>query len=182
MSSATQILHTEIQCLIKELPYKEYIPDNVLHIGVRSGSWISKWSYVFKYIDLVGIELFDYVPIEHVEGVNEQNFPNLCSHKYQFIQGNPIEKQFANTIKTNFDIIAQECHYYTQEEILSIYQNFFSKCNTLYVIQGIRSEEQLRFLKKNIHTAYQVKREAVKNRNDRTIIERSIIIKKNYDK
>jgi len=180
--SSTRIAHKSIQRLINELPYKEYIPDNILHIGARFGFWFSEWNNVFKYTDLVGIDIIDYLPIERAEGINKQTFPSLASHKYQFIQGNPIEKQFANTINTNFDIIVQECHLYTQEELLTIYENFSSKCNTLYVIQNIHSEQLLHFLTKNIDTTYQVKRKAVKNKNDQLIIQHLIIIKKQYDK
>jgi hypothetical protein len=179
---STRIPHKSIQRLINQLPYKQYVPDNILHIGARFGFWLYEWNYVFKYIDLVGIDIVDYLPIERAEGINKQTFPSLASHKYQFIQGNPIEKQFVNTINTNFDIIVQECHLYTQEEILTIYQNFSSKCSTLYVIQGISSNETLQFLKKNIHPLYIVERMNIGIKEDQMIIQHSIIIKKQYDK
>ena len=186
MQSSKQIkdqlpYNKRIQYLISQLPYKEYIPDNVLNIGVRHGIWLSEWSYVFKYIDLVGIDIIDYLPIEHVEGVNKQTFPGLACHNYLFVQGNPIEKQFVNTIKTNFDIIVQECSLYTKEEILKIYQNFFSKCNTLYTIQNINSDQLLHYLSKNINVPHQLERKATIKKSQK-IIQRSIIIKKQYDK
>lgn len=123
---------------------------NILHIGCHTGEYLAQVKQIMPSVETVGIDVLDYLPSERTIGISQQNFLDLITFAFKFIQGNVLEKQFAKSVEEKFDLVVQECYMNTQEEAFTGFQNFFAKSKHVYVIQGIPSDNFLNFLTNNI--------------------------------